>query len=202
MIWRSRWYPRIVFLACLIPLAVFAWQWQHRGFGANPIEYEERYLGRCTLRFLLLTLAITPLRRIHGLGGLMRVRRMLGLYTFFYACLHALTYFAIDAQWMWLVIEDDVVHRNFFRYGMAALTLLVPLAATSSDRAVRWMGGRNWRRLHRLIYLIAALGVVHFALQAKGLVLTPLYYAAILLVLLSVRVVFSVQKWRRKRVTA
>ncbi|MGH9662954.1 MAG: sulfite oxidase heme-binding subunit YedZ, partial [Bryobacteraceae bacterium] len=135
MIWRSRWYPRVVFLACLAPLAVLAWQWGHHEFGVNPIEHVERYLGRSTLRLLLLTLSIAPLRRIPGLGGLVRIRRMLGLFTFFYGCIHGLYYFAVDAQWSGLVIFDDLTHRKFFIYGMLALTLMAPLAATSFDRA-------------------------------------------------------------------
>lgn len=198
MIWRSRWYPRLVFLACLVPLAVLAWQWTHHELGVNPIEHNERYLGRCTLRFLLLTLSITPLRRIPKLGGLIRVRRMLGLFTFFYGCIHALYYFAIDAQWSGLVIADDLTHRKFFIYGMVALTLMAPLAATSFDRAVRWMGGLWWRRLHRLIYLSAVFGVIHYALQNKGLVLTPIYYGAIVLFLLLIRAAFLVRKKLRR----
>lgn len=198
MIWRSPWYPRLVFLACLVPLAVLAWQWTHHELGVNPIEHNERYLGRCTLRFLLLTLSITPLRRIPGLGGLMRIRRMLGLFTFFYGCIHALYYFAIDAQFTGFVILDDLTHRRFFIYGMLALLLMAPLAATSSDRAVRWMGGKRWQRLHRLVYFSAFFGIVHFTLQNKGIVLTPLYYGAILLILLLIRVVFFVRKKLRR----
>jgi sulfoxide reductase heme-binding subunit YedZ len=160
MIWKSRWYPRLVFLASLIPLAFYIWKWQHHELGINAAEFSERYLGRTTLRFLLLTLAITPLRRIPGLGGLMRIRRMLGLFTFFYGCLHALYYFGVDAQWNGQVIADDLTIRRFFVFGMIALSLMAPLAATSFDRAVRWMGGRNWQRLHRLVYVSGIAGIL------------------------------------------
>ena len=198
MIWRSPWYPRFVFLACLVPLAVLAWQWRHHEFGVNSIEYVERYLGRCTLRLLLLTLSITPLRRIPGLGGLIRVRRMLGLYTFFYGCIHGLYYFAADAQWDRQVIVDDLTHRRFFIFGMLALLSMAPLAATSSDRAIRWMGGKRWQWLHRLIYLSAIFAIVHYTLQNKGIVLTPLYYGALVLLLLLIRAVVFVRKKLRR----
>ena len=194
MIWKSRWYPRLVFLACLIPLAFYLWKWRNHELGINAAEFSERYLGRTTLRFLLLTLSITPLRRIAGLGGLIRVRRMLGLFTFFYGCLHALYYFAFDAQWNRQVIWEDLTIRRFFIFGMLALTLMAPLAATSFDGAVRWMGGRNWQRLHRLIFVSGAVAIIHFGLQAKTLVLRPVYYGAVLMLLLLVRVVLAARK--------
>lgn len=194
MIWKSPWYPRVVFALCLVPLAWLGWRWWHHDLTANRVEFVARFLGIWALRFLLLTLAITPWRRIPGLGGLMRIRRMLGLFTFFYGFLHALHYFALDVQWNMQLIDEDLTSRRFFIAGAVAFVLLIPLALTSTDRSIRWMGGRNWRRLHRLVYLAAAIAVVHYVWQGKGLTLSALEYAAALVVLLIVRVALAVAK--------
>jgi len=193
-IWRSKWYPRTVFVLCLLPLVYLSWRWYHHDLTANRVEYVARFLGIWALRFLLGTLAITPLRRIPGLAGLMKIRRMLGLFSFFYGFLHGLHYFVFDVEWSWPVIQDDLSHRRFFIAGLAALLLLTPLAATSFDGAIRWLGGKKWQRLHRLVYLAAIAAVVHYAWQGKGITNRNLYYAAVLLVLLLARVVYWLVK--------
>lgn len=195
-VWASPWLKAGVLLLCLAPLLVLAWLWWNERLGFNRVEYVARYTGIWTLRFLLLTLAITPLRRLPGLGNLIRFRRMFGLVTFFYACLHGLHYFALDVQWNWQVIQEDLTIRRFFIVGFAALVLMIPLAATSFNGAIRWMGGRRWQLLHRLVYVSAILGVIHYSLQGKSIVITPLVYGAILLFLLMARVVFFLEKSR------
>jgi len=195
---KQRWLKPLVLVLCLAPLAALVWLWWHQQLGINSIEYVARYTGRWALRFLLLSLAITPLRRLPGLAPLAQFRKMLGLVAFFYGTLHALHYWAIDIQWNWEIIREDLTYRRFFIFGALALGLMVPLAATSTNRAIRWMGGQRWQLLHRLVYLSAILAVVHFALQAKGAWdLTPLTYAAILAVLLLARVAFALLRQAR-----
>jgi sulfoxide reductase heme-binding subunit YedZ len=193
--WRSRWTSRAVFVLSLIPFLLLAWRWYHRALGINALEYVARYTGSWALRFLLLSLAITPLRLIPGLAPLMKFRRMLGLFAFFYACVHALHYFAIDIQWNTQILVEDLTIRRFFIAGAVALTLMVPLAATSFDAAVRWMGGARWRLLHRLAYISAIAAVVHYIWQFKVATPTPILYASILAVLLLVRLVTAA--WKR-----
>jgi sulfoxide reductase heme-binding subunit YedZ len=200
--WKGPWPSRIVFLLCLAPAMYLAWKWQRNELGINSVEYVARYSGKWTLRLLLLTLAITPLRRIPGLNPIIRFRRMIGLFTFFYGFLHGLHYFARDAQWYWEIIVEDLTIRRFFIAGAIALLLMAPLAATSSNAAVRWMGGKRWRMLHRLIYLSAISAVIHYLWQAKGIDLLPLTYAGVLAVLLLARVVLWVQKKRSNRARA
>jgi sulfoxide reductase heme-binding subunit YedZ len=198
--WKSPWLPRLVFVACLAPFLVLAWKWTHNDLGINRLEYVARYTGATTIRLLLITLAITPLRRIPSLSPLIRFRRMLGLFTFSYGLLHAYHYFAIDAQWNTQILYEDFTMRRFFIAGAIALTLMIPLALTSFDRAIRWMGGKNWQRLHRLIYISAIAGVTHYWWQGKVATRTPILYAAILTLLLGIRVVFYLEKRvRRKR---
>lgn len=187
-LWKSRWLRPTVFLLCLAPLAVLAWLWYTRQLGINSVEFVARYTGRWTLRLLLLSLAITPLRLFKPLSPLIQFRRMLGLMAFFYATLHAFHYWAIDVQWDWAIIREDLTFRRFFIAGAAALLLMVPLAATSTDRAIRWMDGKRWRLLHRLAYVSGALAVVHYLWQGKSWDLLPLIYAGVLAVLLLVRV--------------
>ncbi len=197
--WKSSWLKPVVAALCLAPLAWLGWEWYHQRLGINSIEYVARFTGRWTLRLLLATLAITPLRRLPGLSPLILLRRMLGLITFFYGALHGLHYFWRDAQWNLEVIAEDLTFRRFFIAGGVALLLMTPLAATSFDAAVRWMGGRRWRILHRLIYLSAVAAIVHYMWLAKGIVVTPLYYGAVLLTLLAARVAFYVADRRRRQ---
>jgi sulfoxide reductase heme-binding subunit YedZ len=182
-----------VFLLCLAPLAILAWRWYGNDLGINRLETVARFTGNWTLRFLLLSLCITPLRRLPGQSGLVRFRRMIGLFAFFYACLHALHYYALDVQWNWEIIWEDLTIRRFFIAGMLGLALMAPLAATSFNGAIRWMGGKRWQLLHRLAYVAAFAGVAHFFWQGKAALWTPIYYGMFLGVLLLYRVVYSLR---------
>ncbi len=191
---RNPWLPRIVLAVSLTPLLWVAWKWRRHDLGINSIEFVARYTGGWTLRFLLLTLAITPLRRIPGLHDLIRFRRLLGLVTFLYATLHALHYFGIDAQWNREVLWEDFTVRRFFIAGLTAFTLLVPLALTSFDAAVCRLGARRWQRLHRLVYASATAAIFHYIWRGKYISLTPLLYAGVLALLLLTRIVGAVRK--------
>ncbi|GHD71246.1 sulfite oxidase heme-binding subunit YedZ [Vogesella fluminis] len=182
-----------LFLVCLLPLAQLLWH-ALAGHAVNPIEDLTRGLGTWTLRLLLLTLCVSPLRALGAPGWLLRLRRMLGLYAFFYACLHLLTYLWLDQFFDWGAIVRDIVKRPFITVGMLAFGLLLPLAITSSDGWIRRLK-RNWGKLHRLVYVIAPLGVLHYLWLVKRDIQSPLIYAAIVAVLLLWRV------WRYLRPT-
>ncbi|MDC7708061.1 sulfite oxidase heme-binding subunit YedZ [Vogesella indigofera] len=183
----------LLFLVCLLPLAQLLWL-ALLGHAVNPIEDLTRGLGTWTLRFLLLTLCVSPLRALGAPGWLLRLRRMLGLYAFFYVCLHLLTYLWLDQFFDWAAIVRDIVKRPFITVGMLAFLLLLPLAITSTDGWIRRLK-RNWGKLHRLVYVIAPLGVLHYLWLVKRDLQSPLIYAAILAVLLLWRV------WRYLRPT-
>ena len=177
----------LVFIASLGPLAFLslgAWQ---GSLGANPIETITHATGLWTLRFMLITLAVTPLRRLTGWNEIIRVRRMLGLFAFFYGSLHLMTYVWLDQFFDWAAIVKDVAKRPFITAGFSAFVLLVPLALTSTAGMIRRLGGRAWRRLHRLAYAAAALGVVHYWWLVKADIRPPRNYAILLAVLLLVR---------------
>ncbi|RCX33199.1 sulfoxide reductase heme-binding subunit YedZ [Thioalbus denitrificans] len=184
-----RWLKPAVFALCLLPLALLAWRAVSGGLGANPIEAFIRHNGDWALRLLLLTLAVTPLRRLTGWTWPLRVRRMIGLFAFFYATLHLLGYVGLDQFFDWPAIGADILKRPYITIGMSAFALLVPLAATSTDAMLRRLGGRRWQRLHRLAYLAAGAGVLHFLWLVKADLREPLLYAAILLLLLGFRLV-------------
>lgn len=185
-------------LVCLLPAARLVWLGVTDGLGANPIEFITRSTGTWTLVGLLVTLAVTPLRRLTGNAGLIRYRRMLGLFAFFYACLHGLTYFWLDQFFDAAAIARDILKRPFVTVGFAALTLLVPLALTSTRAMMRRLG-RNWQRLHRLVYAAALLGVVHYLWLVKKDVTEPLIYGAALAVLLALRLPWVVTGVERVR---
>lgn len=153
--------------------------WRTRLFGSNPIKEAEHFLGLWTLRFLVATLCVTPLRQLLGWHWLGRHRRTLGLLAFAYAVLHWLTYALLDVQLDWDELTEDLAKRPYIMIGMAALALLVPLAATSTQGMIRRLGGRRWSRLHRLVYLVAILGVVHFWMSVKADIREPLAYAVV-----------------------
>ncbi len=177
----------IVFFLCLLPAVNLALGWQADALGANPIETITRASGEWTLRFLLITLAVTPLRRYTGLHWLLRLRRMLGLFAFAYAVGHLTTYLWLDQFFDWQAIANDILDRPFITVGFAAFVLLIPLAVTSNSFAIRRLGGRRWQSLHRSVYGIAILGVVHFWWLVKADLLEPFIYALILAVLLGLR---------------
>jgi len=161
--------------------------------GANPIEAVTHSTGDWTLRLLLLSLALTPLRRLTGLHWFIRLRRMLGLYAFFYALLHFMTYLWLDQFFDWSGIARDIVKRPFITAGFAAFVLLIPLAATSFNAAIRSLGGRRWQALHRTVYAIGIISVVHYWWLVKRDITHPLIYALILGLLLGLRA------WWRER---
>ena len=187
----------VLFLFCLIPAALLVWRAVADELGANPIEAVTLSTGRWTLRFLLITLAITPLRRLTGWNRLIGFRRMLGLFAFFYASLHFATYVVVDQFFDWETILEDITKRPFIMAGFAALVLLVPLALTSTKGWIRRLG-RRWQTIHRLIYVATALAVVHFIWKVKSDLRDPLLYASILALLLGFRVVWWLMTRPRK----
>ena len=180
-----------VFGLCLLPLARLIVLGVSGGLGANPIEFITRSTGTWTLVGLLLTLSITPLRRLSGRAELIRYRRMLGLFSFFYACLHFVTYIWLDQFFDLTAIAKDIVKHPFITVGFTAFVLLIPLAATSTHAMMRRLG-RRWQQLHRLIYPIALLAVVHYLWLVKKDLTTPLVYGAVALVLLALRLRWGV----------
>lgn len=177
----------LLFLACLLPLAYYGvGVWQDT-LGANPIEALTRGLGTWALNLLLLTLAVTPLRRLTGWAWLLKLRRMLGLFVFFYACLHLATYLWLDQFFDWPAIGRDIVKRPFITAGMLAFLLLLPLTATSNQAMIRRLGGRRWQELHRLIYPLAMVAVVHYTWLVKADASRPAAYGALLALLLGLR---------------
>jgi sulfoxide reductase heme-binding subunit YedZ len=177
----------------LMPLAFLVYRALNNGLGANPIETINRYTGDWVLRFLLVTLAVTPLRRLFGWNALLRYRRMLGLFAFFYACLHFLSYAWLDQYFVLADIIKDVAKRPYITVGFACLLMLIPLAATSTNAMIRRLGARRWQALHRLVYLIGVGGIVHYLWLVKSDLREPLMYGAILAVLLGFRL------WYRTR---
>jgi len=181
------WLKPAVFVLCLVPLlrlGVLAFTW---GLGANPVEFVLHSLGTWTLVLLLVTLSVTPLRRLTGWNALIRLRRMLGLFAFFYACLHFFTYVGIDQFFDWHTIVADIAKRPYITVGFASFLLLIPLAVTSTNAMQRRLGGKRWQRLHRLVYVAAAGGVVHYLWLVKKDMSQPLLYGLLLLVLLGLR---------------
>jgi len=194
----SRLIKPVVFIASLGPLAYLLLGAWRGSLGANPIEAMTRSTGLWTLRFMLITLAVTPARWLTGWNDIVRVRRMIGLFAFFYGSLHLLTYVWLDQFFDVAAIAKDVVKRPFITAGFSAYVLLVPLAITSTAGMIRRLGGRTWRRLHRLAYATAALGVVHYWWLVKADIRPPRNYAILLAALLLVRV-WIVVKARRER---
>ena len=176
----------LLFALCLFPMGLLGWQFYANELGANPIEALTRGTGEWTLRLLLITLLMTPLKRTAGWYWPVRVRRMLGLFAFFYACVHLMTYLWLDQFFDWHEIWLDILDRPFITVGMLAFVLLVPLALTSNRYAVKKLAG-NWKRLHRLTYVIPVLGVLHFWWLVKADIREPAIYAVLLAALLLVR---------------
>lgn len=193
----SKWTKVVVFLLCLVPAAVLGWKGFQNDLGANPVEFVEHWTGDWTLRFLIITLCVTPLRKLLKMPQLIRFRRMLGLFAFFYVCLHFSTWIGLDryfnAQQMWA----DVIKRRFITVGFAGFVLLIPLAVTSTAGWIRRLGGKRWQMLHRGIYFAAIAGVIHYAWLVKSDEHKPLQYAAMVGVLLLWRVgVWARKKWQ------
>jgi sulfoxide reductase heme-binding subunit YedZ len=190
-------------VACLVPLARLVGRAVGGDLTANPIEYLTRQTGIWALRLLVATLAVTPLRRLTGWHDLVRVRRMLGLLAFFYASLHVSVLVVFDHFFDLVAILEDVIERPFITAGAAAFLCLVPLAVTSTSGWIRRLGGRRWQRLHRLIYVSAVAAVVHYLWLVKADVRPPLGYAALVALLLGVRLLYRARaagwSWRAVR---
>lgn len=184
-----RFYKLLVGVNALLPLALLAYDWINGRLGANPIEFFLRATGVLTLSFLLITLAITPLRQLLNWNQLIKYRRMLGLFAFFYGCLHLITYSIFDKGLGFPAIVEDVIQRPFIAIGMIALALLIPLAITSTNKMVKRLGGKNWARLHKLTYIAAILGVIHFWMIVKSDIFYPALFGLILAVSLLIRLV-------------
>jgi len=176
----------VVFLVCLIPLGLLVWNFIQGELGANPIEAVIHATGDWTLRLLLISLSITPLKIITGNAYWIRFRRMLGLFAFFYATLHLCSYVVLDQFFDWSEIIKDIIKRPYITFGFLAWVLMIPLAITSTRKMMSRLGSR-WKRLHKLVYWIAALGVLHFLWLVKADLREPLLYAGILAALLLVR---------------
>ena len=192
---RFIWIKLLVFVLSLLPAAGLAAGLFTGGLGANPVEAITHSTGEWALRFLLLTLAVTPLRRLTGYGSLVRLRRMLGLFAFFYAALHLSTYVALDQFFDAAAIVKDVVKRPYITAGFLGFVLMAPLAATSTAGMIRRLGGHRWQQLHRLVYPCAIAAVVHFLWLVKADLTEPLLYAGVLTALLGYRAAV----WRRPK---
>ena len=184
----SRYLKPVIFITCLVPLARLVWRGLHADLGANPIEFITHATGDWTLRFLLITLSITPLRKLTRQYWLIGLRRMLGLFAFFYGTLHLMTWLWLDKFFDPHEMLADIVKRRFITAGMTAFTLMIPLALTSTRWAIRKLGGQRWQALHRLIYFSAAAGVIHYIWLVKADLKKPLEYAAMLGLLLAYRI--------------
>ncbi len=191
-----RWLKIPLFAACLIPALLLLWKFRQDDLGANPIEFITHATGDWTLRFLAITLAVSPLRRLLKLPDLIRYRRMLGLFAFFYGTLHFLTYLWLDKFFDTSEILKDVWKRPFITAGFVGFVAMIPLAVTSTAGWIRRMGGRRWQALHRLIYLSAIAGVVHYYWLVKSDVRKPVFYGSIVLALLAERVIRNSRKAR------
>jgi len=191
--------PRIkvfIWLAALAPLAVLVWQGLHDDLTADPVKYITHFTGRTALIILFVTLCITPIRRISGWNGIVRLRRLVGLFSFFYAVIHLLIYLAFDRGFVFTELAEDIAKRPYITIGFTAWLMLLALAVTSPQAVLRRMGGKRWRALHRLVYVVPVLGVIHFTWAQKKDISLPLLYAAVLGAIFAVRVAL----WARNRI--
>lgn len=181
-------FPKfILFTNALVPLALLLWDVYHKRVGANPLEFVTRTTGMLTLVFLTITLAVTPARKITGLNWLVKFRRMLGLFAFFYGFLHFLTYIWFDRYFSIKSVPGDVASRPFIAIGMVAFFLMIPLAITSTSAMVKRLGGKRWSKLHQLVYVAGIAGALHYWLLVKSDTRLPLTFAFVLLLLLAHR---------------
>ncbi len=193
------WVKGVVWVGCLLPLAALLYWFWTDDLTANPIDFITDTLGNWALRLLLASLALTPLRVLTGMAWQMTLRRLLGLFAFFYVALHFGVWIGLDHFFAWRQMGADIVKRPYITVGVAAFTLLLPLAATSTTGMIKRMGARNWKRLHRLAYVAATLAVLHYIWLAKKVLLAPWIYAAILALLLGVRLWDAARTHARRR---
>jgi sulfoxide reductase heme-binding subunit YedZ len=191
---------QVVFINSAIPLALLCWDWYRAELGANPLEYVTHTTGTLTLLFLLLSLAVTPLRKALGLPWMVQWRRTLGLFGFFYGCLHLSAYLWFDKSFALSAIIEDTLKRRFIYVGMFGFFLMVPLAVTSTNKMIKRLGGQRWNRLHKLAYVAAAAGVLHYYLLVKADVTKPLAFGVALAVLLGYRLLNKyAPQWTQRR---
>jgi sulfoxide reductase heme-binding subunit YedZ len=191
-----RYTKLLILINGAVPLALLAWDAAHHSLGANPQNFAILTTGMMTLIFLILTMAVTPLRKVTGWNWLANMRRMLGLYAFFYGCAHFLLFFGLDRGFSVSSTLTEMLKRKYLIIGTTALVIMVPLAATSTNAMIKRLGGKRWRALHRLAYVAAICGVIHYYMQVKADVRQPLVFAAVLTVLLGYRVVDA---WRQRK---
>jgi sulfoxide reductase heme-binding subunit YedZ len=203
-----RWLPAVVIAAGFLPLAYVVYAFTSdlllgtRHFGSNPIKEMEHFTGDWNLRFLALTLSITPAIRLTKQGWLIRYRRIFGLFAFLYICCHLLIYFVLDVELMWGDLVADVLKRKYITLGMIGFLLLIPLALTSTKASIRRLGSRRWNALHRTVYVSAVLGTVHFWMSVKRDITDPLIFAVIFAILLGYRVVVAADARAKRGVRA
>jgi methionine sulfoxide reductase heme-binding subunit len=195
----SGWTRALLFVLCLVPFFDLGWDAYTQNLTANPVEYITHKTGDWTIRFLMITLSVTPLRLLFHQPQLVRFRRMFGLFAFFYAMLHFTTWFCLDKFFDFQEMGKDILKRPFITLGLAALLMLIPLAVTSTNGWVRRLGFKRWQKLHRLVYVIALVGVIHYYWLVKSDVRLPLMYGAIWVALMSVR---AVERSRNRRQAA
>ncbi|HTP81264.1 MAG TPA: protein-methionine-sulfoxide reductase heme-binding subunit MsrQ [Bacteroidota bacterium] len=191
--WTRRVVKPAVFILCLVPLLTLVFDGLTGRLSPNPISDITDLTGIWTLRFLVITLSVTPIRRISGWSGAARLRRMLGLFAFFYVSLHFLTYIYLDKFFDLDDMIADVSKRPFITVGFASFLLLIPLAVTSNDRMTRWLGGKRWKRLHQLIYIIVVGGIIHYTWRLKAGYFRPGVYAAIVGILFLYRIIVALR---------
>lgn len=190
----------VVWAVALAPLAGLLYGFATDNLTVNPIEYVTRELGEATIRLLLATLALTPLRLLFGWSWPVTLRRLLGLFAFVYAVMHFAVWIVLDHFFDWRTMSDDILKRPWITVGVAALVLLIPLAATSTAGMIKRLGGRAWRRLHRLVYVAAVLGCLHYIWLAKKVLIQPWVYAGILAILLALRLWDAGRKFSRRSI--
>lgn len=186
----------LLFINSLVPLALLGWDAYHKRLGANPLEFVTRTTGMLTLIFLLISLAVTPVRKVSGWNFLGKFRRMLGLYAFFYGFLHLTTYIWFDRFFNIRSTAGDIVQRPFIAIGMASFFLMVPLAVTSTNKMVKRIGGKRWNKLHKLVYVAGIGGVIHYYMLVKSDTRLPIAFACVLALLLGYRIYAANQRPR------
>ena len=185
----------IVFILCLWPLVIISLNIYYNELGAEPVKKIMNHFGEWTLIFICLTLAMSPLKRFTNLAFWTKFRRMLGLFVFFYATIHLLTYIGLDYRFDWQPIFNDVLKKKFIFIGFSAWLLLIPLAATSSQKMINLLK-QNWKKLHRIVYIIAIFGALHYIWLSKTIFFKPLIYSVIIVVLLILRIRIKTRKFR------